>query len=122
MSHRYKQIKWEMESLLVVRFAYASVIGIITKLSLDWSSFFVLVAVYSVLESVVFFILIKRTEVFNAENEYEEKSLTGHQGMRIYFQSSRYASSYAAIGFCLSFSLISFFGALSKWILEIFLG
>ncbi len=122
MVNRYKQIKWEMESLLFVRFAYASVVGIITKLSLDWSSFFVLVAVYSVFESIVFFILVRRNEVFNEEKEYEEKSLTRIQRMQIYFQSSRYAGSYAAIGFFLSFGLISFFGALAKWILEVFLG
>ena len=122
MFNGHRQIKWEMESLLSVRLFYATIIGTITALFLNWNFFFILAAGYSVFESVVFFILVKRTELSNAELEYDSKILTPLQRMQISSHSNRYAFAYATIGLCLSFGMISFFGVLVKWIMALFLG
>lgn len=122
ISSGHRQIKWEMESLLFARFLYAIIVATIATLLLSWNLFFILVAGYSIFESVGLFIIIRRIELIKAELDNDGEILTPVQRMEISSDSSHYACAYAMVGFFLSFGMISFFGALAKWILALFFG
>lgn len=121
MINTTRQFKWDLESLLLVRLIYAIIVGIITTVFLTWNFFFIIVGGYCVLESIMVFIFIKRTELIKAKSESKERVLTSAELREISSHSNRYARAYAMVGFYLSFVMISIFGALAEVITGVFL-
>jgi hypothetical protein len=114
------EYKWELDSLLFVRFLYAILIGILTALFLYWTFFFVVVSLYCLVESIVVFTLVKRSKLIVAELEEEGRALTAIQHAEISAHSTRYSFVCAIVGFYLSFLMITCFGVFAKWITEVF--
>jgi hypothetical protein len=111
----FREYKWELDSLLFVRSLYAILIGILTTLLLHWNFFFIAVSLYCLVESIVVFTLVKRSKLIAAELEEERRTLTVAQQAEISSHSTRYATVFAMVGFYLSFTMITCFGALAKW-------
>lgn len=115
-----EQLKKDSNNRIFGRVVFGLSVGVLTALFLNWKWFFVLIAGYSTIESLILFSIVKRTQLLKAELENQGKVLNPQEKGQIIGHSHGYALSFSMVQFLLSFVIISIFGALAKWITDSF--
>ena len=110
------QLKKDSNNRIFARVFIGLSVGVLTALFLNWKWFFALIAVYSTIESLILFSIVKRNQLLKVELENQGKVLTPQEKGQLIGHSVGYALSVSTVQFLLSFVIISILGALAKWI------
>jgi hypothetical protein len=115
-----EQLKKDSNNRSLGRVIYGLSVGVLSSLFLNWTWFFILIAGYAIVESLILFSIVKRTQLVKRELENQGKVLTPQERGEIIGHSHGYALSFSMVQFLLSFVTISLFGAIAKWITGLF--